>query len=80
MAPDIAAWGLLYAPSHRHDTTYHGLCTPVMEHWLEQLNKNGFKNTKLSQTLTKQTQEDKSLLKNKKEITYLSCNDSLIAY
>ena len=40
--------GLLYAPSHRTDSTYHGLCytshgahtmaliIPVMEHWLEQ--------------------------------------------
>ena len=26
---------LLYAPSHRQDSTYHGLGTPVVEHWLE---------------------------------------------
>ena len=27
---------LLYAPSHRQDSTYHGLCAPVVVHWLEQ--------------------------------------------
>ena len=28
----INSKGLLYAPSHRQDSTYHGLVTPVMEH------------------------------------------------
>ena len=31
----LAARVLLYAPSHRQDSTYLGLVTPVMEHWLE---------------------------------------------
>ena len=31
----LAARVLLYAPSHRQDNTYHGLVTPVVEHWLE---------------------------------------------
>ena len=31
----LAARVLLYAPSHRQDNTYHGLCKPVVEHWLE---------------------------------------------
>ena len=36
----LTARVLLYAPSHRQDNTYHGLCytafvTPVVEHWLE---------------------------------------------
>ena len=31
----LAARVLLYAPSHRQDSTYHGLITPVVEHWLE---------------------------------------------
>ena len=26
---------LLYAPSHRQDNTYHGLCYTSLEHWLE---------------------------------------------
>ena len=26
---------ILYAPSHRQDNTYHGLCYTVVEHWLE---------------------------------------------
>ena len=30
-----AARVLLYASSHRQDITYHSLCTPVVEHWLE---------------------------------------------
>ena len=30
----LTARVLLYAPSHRQDNTYHGLC-PVVEHWLE---------------------------------------------
>ena len=30
----LAARVLLYAPSHRQDSTYHSLC-PVVEHWLE---------------------------------------------
>ena len=33
----LTARVLLYAPSHRQDSTYHGLChTTIMEHWLEQ--------------------------------------------
>ena len=31
----LTARVLLYAPSHRQDNTYHGLCLPVVEHWLE---------------------------------------------
>ena len=31
----LAARVLLYAPSHRQDSTYHGFVTPVVEHWLE---------------------------------------------
>ena len=32
----LTARVLLYAPSHRQDSTYHSLCfTPVVEHWLE---------------------------------------------
>ena len=31
----LTARVLLYAPSHRQDNTYHGLVTPVVEHWLE---------------------------------------------
>ena len=31
----LTARVLLYAPSHRQDSTYNGLCTPVVEHWLE---------------------------------------------
>ena len=31
----LTARVLLYAPSHRQDNTYHGLCSPVVEHWLE---------------------------------------------
>ena len=31
----LAARVLLYAPSHRQDNTYHGLFTPIVEHWLE---------------------------------------------
>ena len=30
----LTARVLLYAPSHRQDSTYHGLCTPVVEHCL----------------------------------------------
>ena len=30
----LAARVLLYAPSHRQDSTYHGL-THVLEHWLK---------------------------------------------
>ena len=34
---NLAARVLLYAPSHRQDSTYHCiLFTPVVEHWLEQ--------------------------------------------
>ena len=28
----LAAWVLLYAPSHRQDNTYQGLCYTIMEH------------------------------------------------
>ena len=31
----LAARVLLYASSHRQDDTYHGVVTPVVEHWLE---------------------------------------------
>ena len=31
----LTARVLLYAPSHRQDSTYHGLCYAVVEHWLE---------------------------------------------
>ena len=31
----LTARVLLYAPSHRQDNIYHGLCSPVVEHWLE---------------------------------------------
>ena len=31
----LAARVLLYAPSHRHDSTYYAFVTPVVEHWLE---------------------------------------------
>ena len=31
----LAARVLLYASSQRQDNTYHGLVTPVVEHWLE---------------------------------------------
>ena len=31
----LAARVLLYVPSHRQDSTYHSLCYPVVEHWLE---------------------------------------------
>ena len=32
----LTARVLLYAPSHRQDNTYHGLCyTSLVEHWLE---------------------------------------------
>ena len=31
----LAAKVLLYASSHRQDNTYHGLFSPVVEHWLE---------------------------------------------
>ena len=31
----LTARVLLYAPSNRQDNTYHGLCTPVVGHWLE---------------------------------------------
>ena len=31
----LAARVLLYTSSHRQDNTYHGLCTPVLENWLE---------------------------------------------
>ena len=31
----LAAGDLLYPPSHRQDSTYHALCLPVVEHWLE---------------------------------------------
>ena len=31
----LAARVLLYAPSHRQDSTYHSLVTLVVEHWLE---------------------------------------------
>ena len=31
----LTARVLLYAPSHRQDSTYHGHVTPVVEHWLE---------------------------------------------
>ena len=31
----LTARVLLYAPSHRQDGTYHVLCTPFVEHWLE---------------------------------------------
>ena len=31
----LAARVLLYAPSHRQDNTYHGLCYTSVEHWLE---------------------------------------------
>ena len=31
----LAARVLLYAPSYRQDSTYHGFVTPVVEHWLE---------------------------------------------
>ena len=30
----LTARVLLYAPSHRQDSTYHGFVTPVVEHWL----------------------------------------------
>ena len=30
----LTARVLLYALSHRQDSTYHGLVTPVVEHWL----------------------------------------------
>ena len=31
----LTARVLLYAPSHRQDSTYHSLCYTVVEHWLE---------------------------------------------
>ena len=31
----LTARVLLYAPSHRQDNTYHGLCYTSREHWLE---------------------------------------------
>ena len=31
----IAVRDFLHAPFHRQDSTYHGLCHRVMEHWLE---------------------------------------------
>ena len=31
----LAARVLLYASSYRQDNTYHGLISPVVEHWLE---------------------------------------------
>ena len=31
----LTARVLLYAPSHRQDNTYHGIVSPVVEHWLE---------------------------------------------
>ena len=31
----LTAKVLLYAPSHRQDSTYHGLCYTIVEHWLE---------------------------------------------
>ena len=31
----LTARVLLYAPSHRQDSTYHTFVTPVVEHWLE---------------------------------------------
>ena len=31
----LAARVLLYVPSHRQDSSYHGLCYTVVEHWLE---------------------------------------------
>ena len=31
----LTARVLLYAPSHRQDSTYHGFVTPVVVHWLE---------------------------------------------
>ena len=31
----LTARVLLYAPSHRQDSTYHGLFTLVVQHWLE---------------------------------------------
>ena len=36
----INSKGLLYAPSYRQDNTYHGLFTPVVEHWLEMRNSS----------------------------------------
>ena len=30
----VTARVILYAPSHRQDSTYHGFVTPVVEHWL----------------------------------------------
>ena len=39
----LTARVLLYAPSHRQDSTYHSLCyTLVMEHWLEREIAQGF--------------------------------------
>ena len=31
----LTARVLLYAPSYRQDSAYHGNVTPVVEHWLE---------------------------------------------
>ena len=31
----LTARVLLYAPSHKQDSAYHSLFTPVVEHWLE---------------------------------------------
>ena len=31
----LTARVLLYAPSHRQDSTYHNICWPVVEHWVE---------------------------------------------
>ena len=31
----LTARDILYAPSHTQDSTYHGLCYTVVEHWLE---------------------------------------------
>ena len=31
----LAARVILYAPSHRHDSTTTAFVTPVVEHWLE---------------------------------------------
>ena len=31
----LTARVLLYAPSHRQDSTYHAFVTPVVEHWVE---------------------------------------------
>ena len=33
----LTARVLLYAPSHRQDNTYHGLCYISLDHWLERI-------------------------------------------